>query len=104
MNWLINNIEGFDEKLAIVYQKKKYTYRQLFNEISDIKENIFPKIKPGEVVSVLSDYSFESVALLLALYENKNIVGAGFIINLPELKGDQKLISKGIKIHSLMEF
>jgi len=74
MNWLINNIEGFDEKLAIVYQKKKYTYRQLFNEISDIKENIFPKIKPGEVVSVLSDYSFESVALLLALYENKNIV------------------------------
>ena len=37
-------------------------------------------------------------------FENKNIVGAGFIINLPELKGDQKLISKGIKIHSLMEF
>ena len=37
-------------------------------------------------------------------FENKNIIGAGFIINLPELKGDQKLISKGIKIHSLMEF
>ena len=34
----------------------------------------------------------------------KIIIGAGFIINLPELKGDQKLIQKGIKIHSLMEF
>jgi len=41
---------------------------------------------------------------LINKFENKNIVGAGFIINLPELKGDQKLISKGIKIHSLMEF
>ena len=41
---------------------------------------------------------------LINNFENKNIVGAGFIINLPELKGDQKLISKGIKINSLMEF
>ena len=37
-------------------------------------------------------------------FENKNIVGAGFIINLPNLKGDQKLIDRGISIHSLMEF
>ena len=41
---------------------------------------------------------------LINKFENKNIVGAGFIINLPGLKGDQKLISKGIKINSLMEF
>ena len=41
---------------------------------------------------------------LINKFKNKNIVGAGFIINLPELKGDQKLISKGIKINSLMEF
>ena len=37
-------------------------------------------------------------------FENKKIVGAGFIINLPELKGYKKLRDKGIKIHSLMEF
>jgi len=41
---------------------------------------------------------------LIEKFENKKIVGAGFIINLPELKGDKKLIDKGIKIHSLMEF
>ena len=41
---------------------------------------------------------------LIDKFKNKNIVGAGFIINLPDLKGDQKLIDKGIKIHSLMEF
>ena len=41
---------------------------------------------------------------LIEKFENKKIVGAGFIINLPKLKGDKKLKDKGIKIHSLMEF
>jgi len=41
---------------------------------------------------------------LINKFDNKNIIGAGFIINLPDLKGDQKLKEKGIKIHSLMEF
>ena len=41
---------------------------------------------------------------LIEKFENKIIVGAGFIINLPELKGYKKLRDKGIKIHSLMEF
>ena len=41
---------------------------------------------------------------LVKKFNNKNIVGAGFIINLPDLKGDKKLEEKGIKIHSLMDF
>ena len=41
---------------------------------------------------------------LIEKFENKQIVGAGFIINLPELKGDKKLKDKRINIHSLMEF
>tara|TARA_B100000700_G_scaffold251143_1_gene282085 strand:- start:251 stop:766 length:516 start_codon:yes stop_codon:yes gene_type:complete len=41
---------------------------------------------------------------LVNMFNKKNIIGAGFIINLPELKGEQKLIDKGINIHSLMEF
>jgi adenine phosphoribosyltransferase len=41
---------------------------------------------------------------LVNMFENKKIIGAGFIINLPDLKGDQKLIDRGIEIHSLMEF
>ena len=41
---------------------------------------------------------------LINMFENKNIIGAGFIINLPELNGDKKLQERGVKIHSLMEF
>ena len=41
---------------------------------------------------------------LVDMFDNKNIVGAGFIINLPDLMGDKKLEERGIKIHSLMDF
>ena len=41
---------------------------------------------------------------LIKKFPNKNIIGAGFIINLPDLNGHKKLISNGIKIHSLMDF
>ena len=41
---------------------------------------------------------------LIEKFDNKNIVGAGFIINLPDLNGDKKLQKRGINIHSLMDF
>ena len=41
---------------------------------------------------------------LVEMFNNKNIIGAGFIINLPDLKGVQRLKNKNIKIHSLMDF
>ena len=41
---------------------------------------------------------------LIENFKNKNIIGAGFIINLPDLDGEKKLKDKGIEIHSLMEF
>ena len=41
---------------------------------------------------------------LIDMFEKKNIVGAGFIINLPDLNGYKKLEERGVKIHSLMEF
>ena len=45
-----------------------------------------------------------AAANLIEMFESKNIVGAGFIINLPNLNGDKKLQKRGIKIHSLMDF
>ena len=41
---------------------------------------------------------------LIEKFDSKNIIGAGFIINLPDLKGDKKLRDRGINTHSLMEF
>jgi adenine phosphoribosyltransferase len=41
---------------------------------------------------------------LVEKFESKNIVGAGFIINLPDLAGDKKLKELGINVHSVMDF
>ena len=41
---------------------------------------------------------------LIQMFENKNIVGAGFIINLPELGGEKVLQKLNVKTHSIMEF
>ena len=41
---------------------------------------------------------------LIQMFKNKNIVGAGFIINLPNLGGENLLNNMKIKTHSLMEF
>ena len=41
---------------------------------------------------------------LIQMFENKNIVGAGFIINLPELGGEKILQKLDVKTHSIMEF
>ena len=75
MSWLINNFNSFDNKIAIIQKGTSYTYRQLFNNIERIKEDVIKgKIDPGEVISILSAYSFNSISLLLALYQNKNII------------------------------
>tara|TARA_B100001123_G_scaffold411980_1_gene508722 strand:+ start:187 stop:705 length:519 start_codon:yes stop_codon:yes gene_type:complete len=41
---------------------------------------------------------------LIQMFKNKNIVGAGFIINLPNLGGENLLNNMTVKTHSLMEF
>ena len=41
---------------------------------------------------------------LIKNFSNKNIIGAGFIINLPDLGGSKKLKDLDIKTHFLMEF
>ena len=75
MSWMITNLENFTDKIVIIHKDISYTYKQLFDNIQSIKSNVIKdKINQGEVVSILDDYSFNSISLLLALYQNKNIV------------------------------
>ena len=41
---------------------------------------------------------------LINKFQNKNVVGAGFVINLPDLGGLKKLEDRGIKSRYLIEF
>lgn len=74
MSWFIENFKKFDKKIAIVFKNQNYSYGDLYNQIKKIENELLPAIEKGKVVSILSDYSFESIALLIALYKNKNII------------------------------
>jgi len=75
MGYILDGFKAFGAKNAIISATGKYTYAQLLNEIERISSTVIAdEIQRGEVVSILSDYSFNSIALLLALYENKNII------------------------------
>ena len=41
---------------------------------------------------------------LIEKFKSKKIVGAGFIINLPDLEGEKRLEELGVYYHYLMEF
>ncbi len=74
MSWFIENFKKFDKKISIVFKNQNYSYDDLYNQIKKIENELLPTIEKGKVVSILSDYSFESIALLIALYKNKNII------------------------------
>jgi acyl-CoA synthetase (AMP-forming)/AMP-acid ligase II len=75
MSWMLNKFKEFGDRISITYQGNSYSYDDLVSEITRILEKVIKnRIKEGEVISVLSDYSFYSIALLFALHENKNII------------------------------
>ena len=74
MSWFIDNLKNFNDKIAIIHKNNTYSYSQLYTEIKNIEKKLLPNIKQNEVITILSDYTFESIALLLALYQNKNII------------------------------
>ncbi len=74
MDWFIENFKKFGDKTALVFKNRNYSYNDLYEQIMKIDNELFLQIKKGEVVSILSDYSFESITLLIALHKNKNII------------------------------
>lgn len=77
-------------QIAIIYNGKKYSYNELYIKIKEIENFIKDKIKSGEVVAILADYSFVSIALFFALYENKNIIAPITSISQKEIDGKIK--------------
>lgn len=74
MNWIIEKIENKGEQTAVIFQENEYNYFQLATQIKQYYEEIKNKIPQGSIISIISDYSFEAIALFFALYENKNII------------------------------
>ena len=87
-----NMVDKFKDnaQIAIIYNGKKYSYNELYIKIKEIESFIKGKIKSGEVVAILADYSFVSIALFFALYENKNIIAPITSTSKKEIDGKVK--------------
>lgn len=72
-DWFWEKIKAYGSRPAIVALGRSHTYEDLYNRVDEFKKSI-NEIEKGEVVAILSDYSFDSVALFFALKDNKNII------------------------------
>ena len=89
MNKMVDKFKDNDQT-AIIYDGKKDSYNELYIKIKEIQSFIKDKIKSGEVVAILADYSFVSIALFFALYENKNIIAPITSTSQKEIDGKVK--------------
>lgn len=74
MNWLIEKISEGTDKTAVIFKEKEYSYDTLYQSICKDFERVKSSFKSGEVVAIVSDYSFASISLFFALQENHNII------------------------------
>ena len=89
MNKMVDKFKD-NTQIAIIYDGKKYSYNELYIKIKEIESFIKGEIKSGEVVAILADYSFVSIALFFALYENKNIIAPITSTSKKEIDGKVK--------------
>ncbi|QCD51837.1 ANL family adenylate-forming protein [Campylobacter sp. RM16192] len=73
VSFLLKNFSDFSKKNAVIHNNKIYTYEDLLAKINEFKSKL-SDIKSGEVVGLIGGYSFENIALFLALFLNKNII------------------------------
>ena len=73
--WLLNRLLEHGTDTAVICRGKSYSYTELHDAadraLSELRSS---GVSNGQVVAMLSDYTFHSIAMLLALVENRNIV------------------------------
>jgi acyl-CoA synthetase (AMP-forming)/AMP-acid ligase II len=73
--WLLNRIEEYGERKAVICEGKDYSYRDLAGLVEAWRSRIGEAaIGTGRVVALVGDFSAETCAAFLALIDGRNIV------------------------------
>ncbi|WP_257979774.1 long-chain fatty acid--CoA ligase [Vibrio parahaemolyticus] len=73
MTGYLTKLLDYSDEIALCFDNGNYTYKEL-NERINYFFNGLKDIKSGQVVCIISDYSFEAISLFFALVKNKNII------------------------------
>ena len=108
MNFKNFSSEKIKDKIAIIENHKKFSYRDFYFKILEYKKFLKKNlVKSGEVIILKSNYSLNSISLFFALYDNKNIIVPIISSNDSEIKkkisisGANKLIDENDNLKTL---
>ncbi|MEZ8967561.1 fatty acid--CoA ligase family protein [Vibrio breoganii] len=91
MSWILKHLELLGNKNAIVDDYGAFSYTELSKQSEIFYQKICNDVKPGQVVVLLSDYNYYSIALLLALLKQKAII-------VPIVSKNEEEIASRIKV------
>ncbi len=76
MNWLWKKFKENSDKTAVVFNNRRYSYGELLETTERFYAQFAGpgRIRPGSVIALSADYSFEAVCLFLALFKNRDII------------------------------
>lgn len=74
MDRLIAKFSEYGERIALIDNGRGYSFAELAAAIEEYRRLWMEKIRPGDVVAVLSDYSFQAVSAFFALTRLKAVV------------------------------
>ena len=74
MSWLKNHILSLSNRQLLTDIAGHYNYGNLHQQVDAYITYLNTFLKDGEIVAILGDYSFYSIALFLALLEKKSII------------------------------
>lgn len=94
----LNKLTDYQEKSALCFYQTEYSYQDLTNKIDDYFSNQLDQVSAGDMVTIISDYSFEAIALFFALYKKKCVIVPIVSTNPVEIKNREDVVQPDIRI------
>ncbi len=86
----LDKLSGYSDEVALSFNAKQHSYSDLNRNINRF-ENDLKKITQGQVVCIISDYSFDAISLFFALVKRKCII-------VPIVSENQEEVDKRIAV------
>lgn len=95
---MLKTLKSHKDKIAIIFKGQKFSYQELIDKIYEYQKLFKTQILNSDIIALKAIYSFENIAIFLALYLNKNIIA--LLPNSPNLDEYLKISNANKLINS----